>query len=270
MKDLFITFKPQAPLIAQYVDYYYLDVKPANNYLEYQCFPHFNSTISIYKSHLPKNNNVMTYDEAASPYQIYSPIRTKVLQVKQSGPLNRIVIVFHPFGVQQFFQNICYSAYLYDQSFFQLEEVNALFATTNKEVLVGLLDNYLLKRYQRVQQPIITAALAYIFDHYETFTVEGLAKHLSISRQHLNRLFQSHMGIAVKKLHEIVVFRKTINNKLFDNPGASFTSLAHAFNYNDQSHFNKTYKNLAANTPSSFFTKGTLLGEEDTFWHIKR
>ena len=65
---------------------------------------------------------------------------------------------------------------------------------------------------------------------------------IGISRQHLNRVFKSHLGVSVKKFNEIVLFRHTINKKLFENSDNNFTELAYEFNFNDQSHFNKMYK----------------------------
>ena len=48
----------------------------------------------------------------------------------------------------------------------------------------------------------------------------------------------------------------------------TFTELAYRFNFSDQPHFNKTYKNLTEHSPKKFFDKGTKLGKEDTFWHL--
>ena len=105
MKETFDTFKPKNLTIKEYVDYYYLDIKPNNVINEFQCFPHFNNTISLYKSHIRLKNGKIKFKETAKPFQIFTPIREKVLNVKQSGKVYRIVIVFHPLGIQQFYEN---------------------------------------------------------------------------------------------------------------------------------------------------------------------
>ncbi|HUH25136.1 MAG TPA: AraC family transcriptional regulator [Flavobacterium sp.] len=269
MQEIFETFKPENPIIKKYVDYYYLDIKPNNVINKFQCFPHFNNTISLYKSHVKLENGEMKFDDNAKPFQIFTPVREKVLNVKQLGKVYRIVIVFHPLGIQQFYETLNFSDYITDFDFFNSNELQEIFSTTETEILTSLLDNFLENRFRKFENPILEKSIQYIFNHYEDFSVAKISDDIGISRQHLNRIFQSHLGVSVKKFHEIVIFRQTINKKLFENSDSNFTELAYEFNFNDQSHFNKTYKSLTENSPKSFFNKGTVLGQEDTFWHLQ-
>ncbi|WP_300689906.1 AraC family transcriptional regulator [Chryseobacterium sp.] len=268
MQEIFKTFRPQNPIVKKYVDYYYLDIKNNNITNEFQCFPHFNNSISLYKSHIRLETKEMIYDETVPPCQIFTPIREKVLHVKQSGKVYRIVVVFHPLGIHQFYKNLDFTDYITEYEFFTQNELDEVFSTAETETLESLLDQFLEKRFKRFEHPILEKSIDYIFNHYEDFSVEEISRKIGVSRQHINRLFQAHLGVSVKKFNEIVLFRQTINKKLFENPDRSFTELAHEFNFNDQSHFNKTYKNLTENSPKSFFSKGTVLGQEDTFWHL--
>lgn len=269
MKELFETFKPKNSLIEKYVDYYYLDIKPNNKINKFQCFPHYNNTLSLNKSHIRLENGEVIFDETAKPLMIFTPIRDKVLNVKQVGKVERIVIVFYPLGIQQFYENLNFAWYITDFEFFEQNEVKQIFSTTDIETLTGLMDSFLEKRFKKFENPILEKSIEYIFNNCEKFSVTELSNTIGITRQHLNRIFQFHLGVSVKKLYEIVVFRKTINKKLFENSEENFTKLAYEFNYSDQSHFNKTYKNLTTNSPKSFYEKGTVLGKEDTFWHLK-
>lgn len=269
MEKIFETFKPKNLLIKKYVDYYYLDIKPNNTINEFQCFPHFNNTISLYKSHIRLDKGEIIFDETAIAFQIFTPVRQKLLNVKQEGKVYRIVIVFHPLGVQQFYEDLNFADYITHFDFFNQDELNEIFSTTNPDILVDFLDLFLEKRFKHFENSILERSIQYIFDNFETFTVRNLSIAIGISRQHLNRNFQHHLGISVKKFHEIVLFRKTVNNKLFENPNRNFTELAYEFNYSDQSHLNKIYKNLTENTPKSFFDKGTVLGTQDTFWRLQ-
>lgn len=268
MTDTFETFKPKLPLIAQYVDYYYLDIKPDNDVTEFDCFPHYNNTISIYQSHRRASNRDMIYDSSAAPFQIFTPIREKVLKVRQIGKVHRIVLVFHALGIQQFYRNINFADYIMDFPFFSDTELRALFATREPDNIRELLDNFLLERYQAYRKENIESAIQHIFSHYEEFSVERLALQLGISRRHLNRLFKTHFGVSIKKFHRIILLRKLLELKLFDMPKESFTRLAYELNYADQAHLNKAFKDLTQNSPNQFLKKGTLLGNEDTFWHI--
>lgn len=269
MEETFETFKPKSLLVKKYVDYYYLDIKPYNKSNEFQCFPHFNNTLSIYKSHIRLKNGTMEYQELAKPFQIFTPIREKILNVKQLGQVYRIVVVFYPFGIQQFYNNLNFSNYILDYQFFTQTELNSIFSTMNTEVILALLDNYLENRYKKYENEILEKSFDYIFKNYQNFSVTKLSNKINVSRQHLNRLYQTNFGVSIKKFNEIVLFRKTINQKLFENKEQNFTQLAHHFNFNDQSHFNKIYKNFTENSPKSFFKKGIVLGKEDTFWHIQ-
>ncbi|MGE8553174.1 MAG: helix-turn-helix domain-containing protein [Chryseobacterium jejuense] len=268
MQEIFKTFRPKSSIVSKYVEYYYLDIKNNNVLYEFECFPHFNNSISLYKSHIRLETKEVIYDETAKPCQIFTPVREKVLHVRQSGKVYRIVVVFNPLGIQQFYENLDFSDYITDYEFFTQDELNEIFSTTETDIHTSLLDRFLEKRFKPFEHSILEKSIHHIFNHYEDFSVEEVSRELGVSRQHLNRLFQAHLGVSVKKFNEIVLFRQTIKEKLFENPDRSFTELAHEFNFNDQSHFNKTYKNLTKNSPKSFFSKGTVLGQEDTFWHL--
>lgn len=269
MQDTFKTFRPKSAIVQKYVEYYYLDIKNNNVLYEFECFPHFNNSISLYKSHIRLDTKEVIYDETVPPCQIFTPIREKVLHVKQYGKVYRIVVVFHPLGIHQFYKNLDFTDYITGYEFFSQDELNEIFSTTETEIHTSLLDSFLEKRYKPFEHPILEKSIHYIFNHYEDFSVSEISREVGVSRQHLNRLFQSHLGVSIKKFNEIVLFRKIINKKLFENPDRNFTELAHEFNFNDQSHFNKTYRNFTKNSPKSFFSKGTILGQEDTlFWHL--
>jgi len=268
MKDIFQTFKPQNSIVKKYVDYYYLDIKPNNTIREFECFPHFNNTISIYKSHIRLANGDMIFDDTSKPFQIFTPIREKVLKVRQFGKVYRIVIVFHPLGVQKFYENLNFADYITNYEFFNANELKEVFSTTTIELITDLLDQAFERRFNKFDNQILEQAIQYIFHNYENFSVTEVSAQIGISRQHLNRIFQSNLGVSAKKFNEIVVFRQSINKKLFENPNLNFTELAYQFNFSDQSHFNKTYKVLSDKSPKKFFDKGAVLGKEDTFWHL--
>lgn len=268
MQDIFKTFKPKNSIIKTFVDYYYLDIKPNNSVHEFDCFPHFNNTISLYQSHQCMPFQEILFDETVSPLQIFTPVREEVMRVRQLGKVYRIVVVFHPLGIQQFYRNIGFTELIYDYDFFMPEELSDIFSTTQIGRLTEYLDNFLFKRFEPFSNIYLEQVIQAIFENCIDFSVKKCAEHIGVSRQYLNRLFQSHLGVSIKKFHEIVRFRQSINQKLFENPNESFTKLAYECNFNDQSHFVKTYKSLTSNSPKVFFSKGTILGEEDIFWHL--
>ena len=106
MRDI-QTIKPRHPVVVQYVSYYYRDVRPDNRECSFTCFPHLNTTISLYRSHrtetLSNLDSVTTHDADAPVLQIFTPVRSEPMRVRQVGPVERIVIVFDLLGIQQFF-----------------------------------------------------------------------------------------------------------------------------------------------------------------------
>ncbi|RAJ04239.1 AraC-like DNA-binding protein [Chitinophaga skermanii] len=269
MDATFETFKPKDPTIAQFVRYYYRDIQPANTTREIECFPHFHTTLSLYSSHIRTADKAMTFIENATPSQFYTPMQEEVLIVKQVGPVNRIVIVFKPLGIHQFLKVKNIPQTVTTMELFGEIELEQMFQANNVDELTSLLDTALLQRYVAYENEIVYKAVDYIFSHYKNFSVEALASYLHISRRHVARIFTAHFGTPVKKFQEIVLFRKTLEQKLFVDTTQSFTALAYEENFSDQAHLNKTFEKFTQHSPSQFFRKGKLLGEEDTFWHLR-
>lgn len=269
MDSVFKTFKSSNSLVSKYVDYYYLDIKPNNVKIEIECFPHYNTTISLYKENISFNKGEVIFENNANPLQIFTPIRSDVLCVKQLGKVHRIVIVFKPLGVQQFYKNLNFTDFIKNHNFFSNKELSTLFETIDTDIITSLLDEYLLEKLTEYKNTTLEDSLALIFNNLGSLPIQEIATEIQISRRHLNRLFNTHFGVSVKKFNEIVLFRKALEKKLFENTDQSFTDLAYEFNYCDQSHLNKAFQNFTSNSPKSFLKKGTHLGNEDTFWHLK-
>ncbi|MEO4004966.1 AraC family transcriptional regulator [Flavobacterium sp. CAU 1735] len=268
MKAIFETFSPENPIIAQYVSYYYVDIKPDNVRTEFTCFPHYNNVISLYRSHERTPDGIMIYHPDRKPLQMFTPVREQVMDVIQLGNLHRIVIVFNPLGIEQFYQQD-FSGYITDFEFFTEKELHQLFTAEPSE-LTRLLDQFLENRFHRYHNVLLEQSIAYIFRHYEDFSIAAMADELQTSRRHLVRIFKAHFGVSLKKFQQIVLFRKTMKHKLFTNQDKSFTELAYEYNFSDQAHLNKTFEKFTHHSPKQFFSKGTLLGSADTFWHFTK
>ncbi|MCJ0743546.1 helix-turn-helix domain-containing protein [Pedobacter montanisoli] len=274
--ELFKTFKPQNSLLQKYVSYYYIDIASKPEYYnEYTCYPHYNSTVSIYKNHsctLLKNHSIIEYDHHAQPLQIFTPLRDDILSVTQKGPVYKIAIVFEPFGINQFITNPCLTDRKVSPDFrlFSAQEIDVLLRETNEEKLVALLDHYLLAKFNEITHPYITYALKAFHDSEGECLIDDLAeKKIGISRKQFNRLFKQYIGVSPQTYRSIVRFRKLMHYKLYQDKLQNYTMLSAEAHYADQSHFIKSCKKLTGLTPSQFFNKGKLIGSEDTFWSFK-
>jgi len=271
---VFETFKPADILLQKYISYYYLDIADDENYRnEYICYPHYNNTLSLYKSHKVSfgvNHSYVNFEEGILPLQIFTPLRENVLKVTQIGSVHKIGIVFEPFGINQFLKSdlaINERASSPNFSFFNDQFINQLFEIENLEGLKLALDKELSSKFSVTTNLYISKALELFHTSIDEISIDELAEHkLGISRKHLNRLFKKYIGTSAQKYRSIVRFRQLMNHKLnlqqLDNLG----TLSHQAHYTDQSHFIKACKQLTGLTPSQFFKDGKIVGTEDTFW----
>lgn len=270
---IFETFKPQNQLLRQYVSYYYLDKADDPAYLnEYICYPHYNTTVSFYKSHIAMLNNrhsVVEYEAGASPLQIFTPLREEPLKVSQKGAVHKIAIVFEPLGFNQFVEDVDLTTRQHSLAFqlFDPMEVTLLFEQQTSEQIVNLLDQLLLANFKPVQNDYVSQAIAYFHEPENDLLIDEIAeKKLGISRKQLNRLFKKYIGTSPQKYRSIVRFRQLMDHKLRKEEQQNYTALSHQAHYTDQSHFIKACKQLTGLTPSQFFRDGKIVGSEDIFW----
>jgi AraC-like DNA-binding protein len=272
---LFETFKPEHELLRKYISYYYLDIADDPDYLnEYVCYPHYNTTISVYKAHTcrftPQHSFITAQSDAAA-LQIFTPIRTQSLKVTQSGPVHKIAIVFEPLGINQFLCDIGSDSKVSTLDFFSKAQSNALFKTKDLKLITALMDNYLLEKFTGFKNGYLEKALNLIHTSFDDISIEEIAENkLGVSRRQFNRLFQQHLGVTAQKYRAIVRFRQLMAHKLHEKEIQNFTSLSCQAHYTDQSHFIKSCKQLTGLSPKQFFNNGQIIGSEDTFWNFTR
>ena len=275
---IFETVKPKNKLLCKYVSYYYIDIADEDHYFnEYICYPHFNNTISLYKSHnvtFKIGHSIINFKRSGLPLQIFTPLRENTLKVTQKGPIHKIGIVFQPFGINQFFAKqieINKVGYSPSFNFFENEFVLQLFNDNCVEHIVTNLEEQLIKKLNLTENLYIEKALQMFHNSENEFSIDELAEvKLGISRKHLNRLFQKHIGTTPQKYRKIVRFRQLMAYKLQSIQQSNYTTLSHKANYTDQSHFIKTCKQITGFAPSQFFKEGKIVGSEDTFWKFSR
>jgi len=271
---IFETIKPKSKLLEKYISYYYIDIADAEDYFnEYICYPHFNNSLSLYKSHTIDSvigNSIINFEKDGSPLQIFTPLRENPLKVTQYGPVHKIGIVFKPFGINQFLANeIEMNKTVASPSFvfFENKFVLYLFSQNSLINIVNAIEEQLFKMLTPIENFYIEKALELFQTAEDESNIDKLADiGLGISRRHLHRLFIKHIGTTPQKYRAIVRFRKLMNYQLNDEQQYNFTSLSHLAHYTDQPHFIKTCKQLTGLTPSNFFKNGKIIGSEDIFW----
>jgi len=275
---IFETIKPKDKILKKYISYYYFDVADDEDYAnEYICYPHYNNTISLYKSHVSsfdEGHSLITFNNDCLPLQIFTPLREEILRVTQKGPVYKIGIVFNPFGVNQFLrQDIKMNELTSSPSFqfFENDFLSQLFNEPNIECAVNMLEKQLLENFKNIENSYVTRAIELLHEPENEMGIDVLAEtKIGISRKHLNRLFQKYIGTTPQTYRKIVRFRQLMDFKLNAVKENNYGSLSYQVHYADQSHFIKACKQLTNLTPSQFFKEGKLVGSEDTFWNFNR
>jgi len=275
---IFETIKPKDKILKKYISYYYIDVADNDDYFnEYICYPHYNNTISLYKSHVlsfDEGHSHITFNNDCLPLQIFTPLREEILRVTQKGPVYKIGIVFNPFGINQFLrQEIKMNELVSSPSFqfFEDDFLLRLFSERNIERSIDMLEIQLLENFRNVENSYVTRAIELLHEPENEFGIDALAEtKIGISRKHLNRLFQKYIGTTPQTYRKIVRFRQLMDFKLNAVKENNYGSLSYQVNYADQSHFIKACKQLTNLTPSQFFKEGKIVGSEDIFWNFIR
>jgi len=89
--------------------------------------------------------------------------------------------------------------------------------------------------------------------------IAALAAHVRLSPRQLERQFRPATGFSPKQLARIYRFN-AVRDRLMLEPGASFTDVAHAADYHDQSHFIHDFRDLAGLPPTGF-TREVAVGK---------
>ncbi|KQR67697.1 AraC family transcriptional regulator [Pedobacter sp. Leaf176] len=275
---IFETIKPKDKILKKYISYYYIDIADNEGYFnEYICYPHYNNTISLYKSHVSsfdEGHSLITFSNGCLPLQIFTPIREEILRVTQKGPVYKIGIVFNPFGINQFLrQDIKMNKITSSPSFqfFENDFLRRLFAERNIDYAIDMLEKALSRNFNNIENLYVTRAIELLHQPENELGIDVLAEtKIGISRKHLNRLFQKYLGTTPQTYRKILKFRQLMDFKLNAVKENNYGSLSYQLNYADQSHFIKACKQLTNLTPSQFFKEGKVVGSEDIFWNFTR
>ncbi len=101
-------------------------------------------------------------------------------------------------------------------------------------------------------EPCVEAAIERILRTCGRMPIERVAAELSLSRQHLARLFAHHVGISPKLFARVTRFRRA----LVLGRRNGWAAVAAELDYFDQSHLIAEFREFAGITPGSIFPSG--------------
>lgn len=77
----------------------------------------------------------------------------------------------------------------------------------------------------------------------------------NINQRKLERIFSKYIGTSPKQYKKVMKFESITTEIIFQNKAISLTDITYSFNYYDQSHFNKNFKESIGDTPLKFIEK---------------
>ena len=117
---------------------------------------------------------------------------------------------------------------------------------------VATLEAALLRRLAPDRDPRVDAAIAQIAS--TNARIDEVAREIGISRQHLARQFQHHVGVSPKTFARVMRFRRLVD-ALPQEQDVDWAGLAAGHGYYDQSHLIDEFRELAGTTPGGFLAK---------------
>ena len=100
----------------------------------------------------------------------------------------------------------------------------------------------------RPEQGFALKIRSYILSNYmQDITVEGLAKNMGYSRQHISRVFKSEIGMTIQEF--LIKTRLKYSKKMLKN-GFSVSETAYMCGYNDVFNFSKGFKSEFGVSPA--------------------
>lgn len=117
------------------------------------------------------------------------------------------------------------------------------------ELSIPSLEAELLRRLDPDRDRRVDYAVERIITTDGAARVDDVAREAGISRQHLARQFQHHVGVSPKMLARVMRFRRVVNDV---EARVVWADVAARYGYYDQSHLIADFHELAGTTPSAF------------------
>ena len=98
--------------------------------------------------------------------------------------------------------------------------------------------------------PYIDAVSTLVELRHGIVRIDELSDYAGITRQHLSRLFQRHVGVTTKAFARVVRFRAAVREAR-RRPGRSWSQVASELGFADQAHLIAEFRRLAGATPAA-------------------
>lgn len=139
--------------------------------------------------------------------------------------------------------------YLIEQEYIKSDylSTSALKAYTEGILMIMIRNS---KKVEDERNSIVGAAVKYIQENYtSTIRLTDVAKMLSVSEEHLSRLFKKEITFGFSEYITLIRLQKA-ENMLKNEPSRAVTEVAYACGFNDSNYFSYKFKKAYGITPS--------------------
>lgn len=136
--------------------------------------------------------------------------------------------------------------------------IEKLIETESNKIRAVLLEHFLFKKFSEVKPSSIEQTALNIIDNQGVGKTYEYAQAANLSISRYRKKFTDEIGFSPKVFQKLTRIN-AITKFCKENPSVSFTSVAHQFNYFDQSHFIKDFKSVTGFTPHLYFQNRRFL-----------
>lgn len=260
--------RPKNELLKKYLEGFYIfETEREEDAMEYLVFPSNHVVISIYK------NTALQIGERRVAVKS-DPSQKELLSLATFGfqqpitfayqhPIREIAFCFKPLGFNHFLENDL-KHYAENEMFSFIpfsdyeQEMISLLEERDEDQIQQRIEEYWLSKCVEKDFTLLEKALELMEQPHTT--IHEIADELSISRQHMSRLFNAHLCKSPSLFRKIARFRQTLQNRVENvKQQDSLTSLTYESLFYDQSHLIKDFKALTGMNPQKFFSKNQAL-----------
>jgi AraC-like DNA-binding protein len=197
-------------------------------------------------------------NDAKAPNALVTGIWDKTRTLIHAGRCANVLVMFTPTGAQAFLREPV--EHLFNGTLAMEHEVRCselrlveeqLFESEHDEERVAVVEYFLR---ERIKEPVVDPGVSEALDRIRilkgSLRIDRLAREAGLSQSALERRFWRVVGTSPKKFAALVRLRSVVRMR---RAGASFTEIAHAAGYADQSHFIKDFKRFTGKAPDQFF-----------------
>lgn len=250
--EKFCILQPAAPL-TPYVRHYWLLESDDITHVQ-RVIPTGHVELVFHRgSPLLRNGQIIPRTSVAGQSHSFADLRL-------TGTVNMIVVVFHSFGAKAFFDmplhelggRVVPADELNLAGWKELED--KLSADVEDIDCIRMIEAFLMSRLRPIPDynyKRMAAAVQSVNSSAGALSVSQLAAEVCLSNKQFLRIFNEHVGTSPKEFMRVIRFHKALFI-LQNNPRMSFTRLACECGYYDQAHMIRDFRLFSGYTPGEY------------------